>query len=298
MQIVPFFVVFTDLDGTLLDHETYAWDAAVPALEACRAKGTPVVLVSSKTRAEMDILRRRLSLETPFVSENGGGIFFPRETFVEPPFGSVSAGDPASVLQSVEDSHVPTDRGLWELSLGVPYPRLIKALGEIRNELGWDIRGFSDMEIDEISRLTGLALKEARLAAMREYDEPFILRGDPPADITPLFGAAQEQGLLITKGGRFFHLQGKNDKAKALDVIAAYYQKHHHHVRAVALGDSPNDFSMLERADIPVLIRSRRTFPDLKRRIPRLRISDQMGPAGWNTAVLGILSQNGENIHE
>ena len=27
-------MVFTDLDGSLLDHETYAFDAALPALEA------------------------------------------------------------------------------------------------------------------------------------------------------------------------------------------------------------------------------------------------------------------------
>jgi len=49
---------------------------------------------------------------------------------------------------------------------------------------------------------------------------------------------------------------------------------------------------MLERADFPVLIRSRRSFPDLKKRIPGLRITDDIGPKGWNSAVLSILNKN------
>ena len=66
--IPPFFLVFTDLDGTLLDHDTYGWEAASPALAQCRERGIPIVLVSSKTRAEMDNLRRRMGLSMPFIS--------------------------------------------------------------------------------------------------------------------------------------------------------------------------------------------------------------------------------------
>ena len=71
------YVVFTDLDGTLLDHDTYGWEEARPALERCKRLFIPIVLVSSKTRAEMDHLRVKLSISSPFISENGGGIFFP-----------------------------------------------------------------------------------------------------------------------------------------------------------------------------------------------------------------------------
>jgi mannosyl-3-phosphoglycerate phosphatase len=294
----PFYLVFTDLDGTLLDHDTYGWEAAVPALEQCRTRGTPVIIVSSKTRAEIDILRRRLSLSAPFISENGGGIFFPKETFPDPPPGSVSADGPGGPAGSPTGFAAGREMGLWEISLGVPYVRLIQALGDIRHELKWDIKGFSDMALDEVSRLTGLDKSDARFAAMREYDEPFIIEGKEPGDLSPLYRAAEKQGLLITSGGRFYHLQGKSDKAKGMGLVTAWYRPCHKDVVVVALGDSPNDFAMLERADIPVLIRSRRTFPGLRRRIPRLRISDQFGPAGWNSAILSILSQNGEKVHE
>ena len=77
-----------------------------------------------------------------------------------------------------------------------------------------------------------------------------------------------------------------------MEMITEWYKEYHKEVLTVALGDSPNDFGMLERADFPVLIRSRRSFPDLKKRIPGLRITDDIGPKGWNSAVLSILNKN------
>ena len=77
-----------------------------------------------------------------------------------------------------------------------------------------------------------------------------------------------------------------------MELITEWYKEYHKELLTVALGDSPNDFGMLERADFPVLIRSRRSFPDLKKRIPRLRITDDIGPKGWNSAILNILSRN------
>jgi len=295
----PLFLVFTDLDGTLLDHDTYDWEPAIPALDVCRERGVPVILVSSKTRAELDILRRRLSLKGPFISENGGGIFFPAETFPDPPAGAVFSRDPQQPdPASRGPGNRPGEGGLWKISLGVPYARLVQALEDIRRELNWDIKGFSMMGLEEISRLTGLAREEARWAALREYDEPFILQGDAPQDLAPLYRAAEKRGLRITSGGRFFHLQGKNDKAGALERVSAHYRKRHDPVTVIALGDSPNDFAMLEKADIPVLIRSPRTFPDLKRRIPGLIVSDQFGPAGWNAVIQRLLRKNGEGAHK
>lgn len=293
----PFYLVFTDLDGTLLDHDTYDWRPAIPALDLCRVKEVPVILVSSKTRAEMDVLRRRLSLAGPFIAENGGGIFFPMEAFPDPPDGAVFSDEPATPEGSPRWSEPGGKAGLWKISLGVPYAGLVSALEDIRHELNWDIRGFSKMGLEEIARLTGLDREEARWSALREYDEPFIIQGEPK-DLGPLYRAAEQRGLLITAGGRFYHLQGKNDKAMAMERVAAWYRARRERVTVIALGDSPNDFAMLERADIPVLIRSRRTFPDLKRRIPGLIVSDRPGPAGWNLVIQQILTQYGEGVHE
>jgi len=289
----PSHLVFTDLDGTLLDHHTYGWKEALAALEHCRKKGVPVILVSSKTRAEMDVLRRELNLSAPFVSENGGGVFFPRETFKVAPADSFP-----SEIKGQERSE-----GLWQWSLGVPYAHLIRALRHMRKSLGWSLKGFSDMDVAEISRLTGLTEASACLAAMREYDEPFIFEGEAPNDLRPLHESAAERGLMVVSGGRFHHLMGNHHKGKAMARIASWYNMQYHSkgkpdpIPTIALGDSPNDFPMLLRADFPVLILSEHHFPDLEKKIPNLETTKYPGPKGWNAAVLNILSTSKEKAH-
>ncbi len=265
------YIVFTDLDGTLLDHDTYAWEAAAPALRLCRRLGVPVVLVSSKTRAEMQPLRQALGLPDPFVVENGGAVFF-------------DAGDPRPEGASAED-------GFWVWRFGESYPRLVQALAEIRKETGLPVKGFSDMRVEEIAELTGLGLEDARLAARREYDEPFIVQTASVGGSRALEEAARARGLQILTGGRFFHLQGSNDKGRAVRMLMAHYRRLRTPVWSIALGDSPNDFSMLEQVEYPVLIRSARDYSSLKKHIPNLTISSRMGPEGWNETVSAILGE-------
>jgi mannosyl-3-phosphoglycerate phosphatase len=269
----PFIVIFTDLDGTLLDHNSYGWQEAEPALRLCKERQIPLIPVSSKTRAEIRILQQELGLSSPFISENGGGIFFPKEGKHSPPSDAILSRD------------------VWKWSIGPAYDRLVKALGEIQDEQGWKIRGFSEMTPEEISGITGLDLASARLASQREYDEPFVLMEEEGiCDMDALNHAASQKGLRITRGGRFYHLHGKGDKGEAMERLTAWYRTYHPSLLTIALGDSPVDFSMFKRADYPVLIRSSNQYPELKKVIPRLKLTQEPGPKGWNAAVLGILN--------
>lgn len=270
---IPLIVIFTDLDGTLLDHETYEWGAAKPALKLCHCHNIPIIPVSSKTRAEIEIFQDQLGLSAPFISENGGGIFFPRPSHPEGPQGAV-----------------PTEN-YWKLSLGPPYDALVMALREIRDELGWVIRGCSEMTPQEISDRTGLDLETSHLASRREHDEPFIIVDPVGKDMNALEEAAERRGFQITKGGRFYHLHGKKDKGEAVKRLILWYKRSQPRLISVALGDSPTDFSMLEQVDHPVLIRSSQMFSGLKDRIPGLMITKQAGPEGWNSAVLEIVGE-------
>lgn len=267
----PSFIIFTDLDGTLLDNDTYEWEEALPAINLCKNHSIPVILASSKTRAEISLLSRGMSLSDPFISENGGGIFFQNKSFPEIP------------------EEVSFDNGLWRFSLGMQYSLLVKKLHEIRDDLGIDIKGFSDMSIEEISEHTGLDMESARLASLREYDEPFVINEKEAINNDELIGAVKKRGLSITLGGRFYHLHGRNDKGHAMTQIMSMYKKSRKRAISIALGDSPNDFSMLKNADHPVLIRSEHNFYMLKKQIPSLTITKSTGPKAWNDAVLNIL---------
>ncbi len=72
---MPKTVIFSDLDGTLLDAVRYSFNDALPALSLIQAHGVPLVLCSSKTRAEIEACRQRMHNFHPFITENGGGIF-------------------------------------------------------------------------------------------------------------------------------------------------------------------------------------------------------------------------------
>jgi mannosyl-3-phosphoglycerate phosphatase len=268
----PFIVIFTDLDGTLLDHYTYKWESAKPALDTCKHHQIPVIMVSSKTRAELEILQEQMELFSPFISENGGGIFFPKNMNQVPP-GTIIADH------------------LYKWEMGTPYESLIRSLEAIRNELGLPIRGFSEMALGEISQLTGLDLDGSRLAAAREYDEPFIILDRQDIDMEALQQAAQKRGLQITTGGRFFHIHGKNDKGTSVKKLISWYGQSHPLLFTIALGDSPNDFSMLKQVDQPVLVRSQQNFPRIGEEIPGLKVTGDMGPKGWKMAVLDILNE-------
>jgi predicted mannosyl-3-phosphoglycerate phosphatase (HAD superfamily) len=63
-------VVFTDLDGSLLDHDTYSFENARPALERIREQRIPLVFTTSKTRAEVEALQAAMRIREPFISES------------------------------------------------------------------------------------------------------------------------------------------------------------------------------------------------------------------------------------
>ena len=75
------YVLFTDLDGCLLDCDRSSFDHVRPALDSLRSAGIPVILVSGKTRAEIEPLRERLDHHDPFIVENGAAAYVPFETF-------------------------------------------------------------------------------------------------------------------------------------------------------------------------------------------------------------------------
>lgn len=268
-------VVFTDLDGTLLDHDTYRWEAARPALAALKARRVPVVLCTSKTRAEVLPLREALGFQHPFVVENGGAIYLPANYFPPAP----AAGR--------------EEAGFQVLELGVRYPRLVRALEEEARASGVKVRGFSRMSDEEVSRLCGLSPAAARRARQREYDEPFLIEQGSHQQKEDFFHRLRERGLHWRAGGRFLHLMGASDKGKAVTRLLQLYRVRYGAIRSMGLGDSPNDLDLLAVVDVPVLVARPDGSHDetLRSTLPHARLAAGVGPVGWNQAVL-------ENLRE
>lgn len=158
-------VVFTDLDGTLLDHANYQWSAAQPALEELARRGVPLVMVSSKSRIEILSLLRNFGRRDPFVVENGGAIYVPVRYF---PF-------------AIEEAELSTG-GWWRISLGTPYRKLVEELEAAARAVEVRVLGFSQMSPSELADFAEFGIADARRALQREFDEAFlIVSGDQRA---------------------------------------------------------------------------------------------------------------------
>ena len=82
--------IYTDLDGTLLDHHTYAFDEALETIKALKDRGIPIIPCTSKTRAEMVGLMQAMGIDGPMIIENGAAIWVPQGWGLERPTGSDS----------------------------------------------------------------------------------------------------------------------------------------------------------------------------------------------------------------
>lgn len=263
-------IIFTDLDGTLLDAKTYSFEPALPALTLLKEKIIPLVICSSKTRKEIEHYRRKLDNHHPFISENGGGIFIPTGYFKFQ----------ISNFKSEENGKYQIIR------LGAEYSDLRKTLLELHSE-GFNVKGFGDMTAEELADIANMSIDEAEMAKERDFDEPFVFDGSK-ADEQRLLETIMAKGFNFTQG-RFFHILGNSDKGKAISILIDMYKRKFGEIITIATGDSPNDIPMLKRVDYPVIVQKPDGSYDPRINTPNLIRAEGIGPDGWNKAISGFV---------
>ncbi len=247
-------IVFTDLDGTLLDHNSYDYAPAQPTLDRLRRLYIPLILASSKTAAEMVLFRQELGFEEcPLICENGAGVV---------PAGSAADGDNADYVQlrSVLETVPSALRGCFE--------------------------GFGDMTPERISEITGLSKSQAKKAAERAFSEPGLWTGSD-ADRETFLSYLSNHGVSARLGGRFLTLSFGGTKADQMDRICAQLGRH----RTIALGDAPNDAEMLNRADYAIVLPNAHGHPVTlsKEKAAGVIHAKHPGPTGWHEALSVVL---------
>lgn len=262
-------MIFTDLDGSLLNHGDYSFADAEETLDRLNREGIPLIMTTSKTRGEVEALQEESGLYGPFIVENGGAIHFP------------DRGERLKLL------YYPPDDAGAVIRLGTPYGDIRRFMAGIPEEYG--VRGFGDMTTEEVAASANMPVRNARLARQREYTEPFVLEHGEKLD--PLIALALANRIRIVRGGRYFHFMGvQQDKGKALRLTREVFRKSTgREYLAIGVGDSPNDYAMLRAADIPVLIPPGNGLHDPSFALPGLVRAGRPGSAGWNEAVSLIL---------
>lgn len=262
-------LVFSDIDGTLIDFATYSYAESATAVSALLARHIPLILCSSKTRAEQETLRQALAIPDPFIVENGSAIFIPPGTF------------------TFAFPHRLVD-GWQVVELGVTAVHIRQTLAAIRQETGLVFQGYADLSVQEVAAITGLDEAASARARQREYSETLVTHFSAE-ELTRLEAALATRGLSVVSGGKFHTVTGAGgDKGTAVAHLTALYRQQFGDVITIGLGDSANDAPLLAAVDRPYLVqRPGGVWQEME--IAGLERVTAVGPAGWRQAVERIL---------
>lgn len=269
MQII----VFTDLDGTLLDHHTYSYEQAVDLINELYQQAIPLIYSSSKTRVEIEPLRVATNNQHPFIVENGSAVYVPKNYFIRKPHGTVLRED------------------YWVKEFAEPRAHWLQILRRLEKQFDGCFTSFSQLGAEGIAKAADMSRDEAALANKRQYSEPLLWIGDSTrrqAFINELIRA----GAFVQQGGRFLNVNGNGDKGSALRWLLSHYREQQptETFHTIALGDSQNDAPMLEASDTAIIVRSPvRDTPRLQRQ-NRTQISNDCGPLGWSKTLRTTLT--------
>ena len=213
-------LVFTDLDGTLLDRR-YDLRAAGKAMDTLHDHGCICVPASSKTHLEMMELNRFRKFPSPYVSENGAGLCWP--SALEPEHFGRDADEICDLLDHIGVVH------------------------------DFCYRTFRHIDVNELQAITGLSESAASIAKQRTGSMP-LLWEDSPQALESFSEALGFIGLQVVQGGRFHTVLDKScNKALGMRKIAEHFMRPEDPPILISCGDAQNDLGMLALSDIAVL---------------------------------------------
>ncbi len=276
------FIVSTDLDGTLLDHYSYSWEDARPAIEKLIDNDIPIIFNTSKTLAEALTLQKAMGIAQPAIVENGSAIAIPHALAKALPI-------PEKTLTTDTEQHTI-------VHFGIARSHILDFIDTQKSRHGEILESYRDWSIERIAEKTGLNIETAKLSSDKAFSEPFVWLSDK-ATLSQFIRAAEKKGLKVLQGGRFYHLLGDSNKAKPLEWFKHLYEQvtADSTCKLICLGDNKNDIHMLNIADYPVCIKSPTSdYPEISENPNTIRTEDE-GPIGWNLAILDILSNNKKN---
>ena len=222
------YIIFTDLDGTLLDSN-YSYKDALPVLKILKKRKIPLIFCSAKTKAEQEFFQKKMGINHPFIVENGSAIYIPNKYF--------------------KREKGKKRNGYQVIVLDAQSGRIRKEIKKLQKK--YKLKTFYALTKKEISRIAGFGLKKTKLAKLakdREFGETIV-----EADREAL--KELKKNFNVVSGGRFIQVFGKKaDKGKAVRILTQMYKKEFGKVITIGIGNSENDKPMLKNVALPVLV--------------------------------------------
>lgn len=259
----------------MFNSRTGSYADAEEALSELELRKIPLILVTPRTRAEIEPLRRSIGHGHPFITESGGGIFFPDGYFNVRIPGAVRNGRYLCIAQ------------------GKPYQEVCDALDDIAKECGVGVAGFHHMSLREIADNTGLRPRDAELARSREFEELFFFTSADEPAIARFIEAAQLQGYTARPGGAFWRFSSGCDPARAVrNLTELFREATRTKLRSVGIGSDSEDLTWLQATDQPIMLPGGRANADISKMNHSKNVvsAEVSGPAGWSIVISNIIS--------
>ena len=253
--------VVSDVDGTLMDH-SYDLTPAKETIKLLQELSIPVILCTSKTAAEVKVIRKKLHLKDPYIVENGAAIYGESLTKVN-----------------------------GEIILGEKYEILEKILSSISKEINFNLKPLNNLSDQEATELTGLKGHSLELMRERHWSMPFL---NPPDDLKHKINiCCKKYKVEIFRGNRMSHLLSiSSNKGEAIKELKKYTDNPN--IKIIGLGDSPNDLPLLLNSDFKVVIPSPngpnlKLLNDLKGY--EVTIANEPNGYGWKNEINNLLKK-------
>jgi mannosyl-3-phosphoglycerate phosphatase len=224
------------VDGVLAQSSPTAWATAARVLAPLADENVPIVLCSSQTRAELELVQQKLGLRHPFICEHGGAALVPSGHFAF----SIPGARERPGYEAVE--------------FGGRYRDIVETLQRVAARHGIEITAFHDMSIDAVAHACRLPLLQARLAKLREYAEPFRVV-DASATARPrLLRALQSVGLRCRPVHSFDHVGAHADSSAGVSLLRNLYRRAWGDVTTLGITDPTADDTLVPLVDYSVIV--------------------------------------------
>ncbi len=249
-------VIFTSIDGTLLDARTFDIGRGRATIRRLHAAGIPVIPVSVLTLDEIAPLATELGLRHAMVIEAGGAIARWSDTG-------------------------------WDVEpCGPPAQTLLDVVRDIEDRSGANLLVYSALPEEEAARISGRSGEMLLASTRRRFSEPFVIE---TGSLESVIRAAAEIGFSVRRGRRFLHLCRACDEGEAFTRLRVELGCE----VAVAVGGVAVDAEFLSRSDIPIIVPGPDGVhdPELRARVPHAHLAPAPAPDGWAAAVDQVLER-------
>ena len=251
-------LIFSDLDGTLLNRDTFSFDEIKNYILYLISNDISLIPNSSKTKEEINEFNKKLGEDLPYIVENGAAIF---------------------------DLHLINSNFPEEIVLSREIEEILTIFNEkIPKNLVSKLKFLHNLDLSDQMKILGLSKEKIRNALKRKYSIPLLFNGNI-SEKREIKNLVKSAGLTLQEGGRVINLCDNVSKSTAMKKVVKLFNKiSNDKLTTIAVGDNFNDLEMLKNSDIPCLVfNDKFTLETIN--INNCLVSKKSAPEGWEEIV-------------